>query len=255
MAWDPARYLAFADHRLRPALDLLQRVPSEHPATVVDLGCGAGNVTRVLRRRWPDARVIGVDDSAAMLARARTDAPDGDWEQADVRTWRPAAPVDVLYSNAALHWLDDHATLFPALVAVLAPAGVLAVQMPRNSAAPSHTLLADTVHDGPWRDRLAPLVRPTPTQTPEFYLDLLAPLVASLDVWETVYFQSLTGENPVADFVKGSALAPFLAALAGDERRAFETAYRARIAAAYPARADGTTCFPFRRLFMVARRD
>jgi trans-aconitate 2-methyltransferase len=255
MAWDPAQYLSFADHRLRPALDLLQRVPVEHPATVVDLGCGAGNVTRVLRRRWPDAHLVGVDDSAAMLARARVEAPDVEWRLADARTWRPTSPVDVLYSNAALHWLDDHATLFPALVAALAPGGVLAVQMPRNFTAPSHALLYETVHDGPWRDRLTPLVRPTPTQAPELYLDVLAPHVATLDVWETTYFQILTGENPVAEFVKGSALAPFLDALAGDERQVFEADYRARIAGAYPRRADGTTYFPFRRLFMVARRD
>src|SRR6185436_4787551 len=130
MAWDPAQYLSFADHRLRPAIDLLHRIPLTRPATIVDLGCGAGNVTKVLRERWPEARVTGVDGAPAMLDRARTVDPAVAWELADLRNWRPPKPVDLLYSNAALHWLDDHATLFPALAGRLAPGGILAVQMP-----------------------------------------------------------------------------------------------------------------------------
>jgi trans-aconitate 2-methyltransferase len=254
MSWDPAQYLAFADQRLRPAVDLLHRVPLASPATVVDLGCGAGNVTKLLRERWPSARIIGVDGSAAMLERARASDPSIDWLRADLAEWRPDGPVDLLFSNAALHWLDHHATLFPALVACLAPGGVLAAQMPRNFTEASHTALYATVRAGPWRERLEPLIRPAPTHAPEYYADALAPHVAALDVWETTYLQVLTGENPVAEFVKGSALGPFLAALAGPERAELEAAYRARIRAAYPERSDGTTLFPFRRVFVVATR-
>src|SRR5262245_48670549 len=115
MVWDPAQYLSFGDHRLRPAIDLLQRVPLERPARVVDLGCGAGNVTAVLRRRWPEARITGVDSSPAMLDRARGSDPAVDWQLGDLRDWRPEQPVDVIYSNAALHWLGDHAAVFPRL--------------------------------------------------------------------------------------------------------------------------------------------
>src|SRR5437867_989824 len=106
---------------------------------------------------------------------------------------------------------------------------------------------------GRWRDRLETLIRPEPTKPPEYYWDLLAPRVSALEVWETVYTQALTGDNPVADFVKGSWLKPFLDALDSAERPAFESAYRSRVARAYPPRADGTTLFPFRRLFIVAR--
>lgn len=254
MTWDPTQYLAFADHRLRPAIDLLHRIPLELPATVVDLGCGAGNVTQVLRRRWPAARLIGVDSSMAMLERARGTDPGVEWQLADLHTWAPSSPVELLYSNAALHWLDDHDALFPALVAMLAPGGVLAVQMPRNFSEPSHTSLYETVRDGPWRAQLEPMIRVEPTKPAAHYHALLAPHVRELDVWETTYLQSLSGDNPVAEFVRGSALGPFLAALAGDERTAFESAYRTRVTAAYPARADGTTLFPFRRIFIVARR-
>lgn len=238
---------------MRPAVDLLQRVPLTHPGRVVDLGCGTGNVTALLRQAWPQARVTGVDASPAMLERARASDGDVEWLQAEIGAFTPTGPVDVLFSNAALHWLPDHATLFPRLLGLVAPGGVLAVQMPRNFGEPSHTSITEVVREGPWRDRLAPLIRPEPCKPPAYYWDLLAPRAKALDVWETVYQQALTGDNPVADFVKGSWLKPFLDALDAAERTAFEDAYRARVADAYRARPDGTTLFPFRRLFIVAR--
>lgn len=251
--WDPTQYLRWGDHRLRPALDLLQRVPLERPERIVDLGCGTGNVTAWLRRRWPDARVTGVDASPAMLARARASDADVEWQQADVGAWSTSRPVDLLFSNAALHWLDDHASLFPRLLTSVAKEGVLAVQMPRNFGEPSHTSIVDAARQGPWAGRLAPLIRTEPCKPPGYYWDLLAPRVAALDVWETIYEQRLEGDNPVADFVKGSWLRPFLDALDAEARPAFEADYRARVARAYPPRPDGTTLFPFRRLFIVAR--
>lgn len=252
--WDPTQYLAFGRERLQPALDLIARVPLEAPATIVDLGCGAGNVTAALKGRWPRARITGVDASPDMLARARAEDPSIDWVEADLNDWRPGAPADLLYSNAALHWLNHHETLFPQLMTHVAPAGFLAVQMPRNWQAPSHVCITETVRDGPWRGRLEPLLRPAPSQPPEFYYDALAPVAARLDIWETEYCQVLEGENPVAEFVKGSQLKRFLDALEEPERRAFEDAYRTRILAAYPKRADGKTLFPFRRLFILAGR-
>ena len=253
-AWDPAQYLRWSDHRIRPAVDLIQRVPLPQPAHIVDLGCGTGNVTALLRGAWPTARVTGVDASASMLERARASDPGVDWQQAEIAGWTPATPVDLLFSNAALHWLDHHDTLFPRLLDLMAPGGVLAVQMPRNFGEPSHTSIADLAREARWKARLAPLVRAEPCKTPAYYFDLLAARTKALDIWETVYEQALTGDNPVADFVKGSWLKPFLDALdEGAERTAFETAYREKIARAYPARPDGITLFPFRRLFIVAR--
>ena len=254
MAWDPAQYLKFADHRLRPALDLLARIGAEAPARVVDLGCGAGNVTAVLAERWPAAEVTGVDPSDTMLARARAEHPGLRFEVADAAAWTAARPVDVLYSNAALHWLGDHDALFPRLLAQVAPGGWLAVQMPRNFGAPSHTAVADAARDGPWASRLLAMLGPPPVDEPAAYVRRLAPLSSSLDVWETEYLQILEGENPVAEWTKGTWLRPFLDALEEPERSGFEAAYRARVAAAYPPGADGRTAFPFRRLFLVARR-
>jgi trans-aconitate 2-methyltransferase len=252
--WDPAKYLEFAGPRLQPAVDLLARVPLASPAVVYDLGCGAGNVTRLLRARWPEADLTGVDASAAMLATAATAASGIHWVQADLRQWAPGRPTDLIYSNAALHWLDDHATLFPRLLAHLAPGGVLAVQMPRNHAAPSHTALVAAAEAGRWHARLRPLLRPEPTATPAVYYDVLAPRAAHVEIWETEYLHVLDGENPVVDWVRGSALKPLLDALEEPDRAGFLGDYSRRIAVAYPRRADGRTLFPFRRLFIVATR-
>lgn len=252
--WDPNQYLKFADHRLRPALDLLARIDLDSPAAIVDLGCGAGNVTAHLHRRWPDAAMTGVDSSAEMLTKARATLPAARWVAGDVAGWDPGGPVDLVYSNATLHWLGDHGRLFPRIMGWLRPNGVLAVQMPRNYDAPSHTLILDTARTGPWRDRLAPLIRPSPVAAPEAYWRFLSPHCRRLDIWETVYMQAMEGENPVAEFTKGTALKPLLDALDEATRPAFEEAYRARVAAAYPREADGRTLFPFRRMFIIAER-
>jgi trans-aconitate 2-methyltransferase len=251
--WDPAQYLKFADHRLRPAIDLLNRIDLTDPGEVFDLGAGAGNVTKLLKARWPSARVTGVDASQEMLDKAAAAAPDISWERADLASWRPPRPADLIYSNATLHWLPGHDQLFPALFAALAPGGVLAVQMPRNFSAPSHTVITDVARNGPWRARLEPLLRLAPTAEPAFYFGLLAPRSAALDIWETEYLQVLEGEHPVKEWVKGTWLRPLLDALDEPDRNHFESRYADLVAKSYPRRADGHTLFPFRRLFIVAK--
>jgi trans-aconitate 2-methyltransferase len=252
MSWNPDQYLKFAAPRLQPAIDLLARVPTTNPHVVYDLGCGAGNVTQLLAARWPAAAITGVDDSAEMLAKARAVAPGVSWVRQSLASWRAAAPADLIYSNAALHWLPDHQRLFPALVAQLAPGGVLAAQMPRNFGAPSHTLIAQTIRNGPWRSLLEPLLAPSPVAEPAFYYEVLNAQVARLDIWETEYLQVLSGADPVKEWTKGTWLKQFLDALPQSQRRAFEDDYAARLREAYPPLPDGNTLFPFRRLFLLA---
>ena len=252
MAWDPAQYLKFAGPRLRPAIDLLGHIETAAPGFVYDLGCGAGNVTRFIAERWPQARIVGVDGSAEMLARARADLPQIEWQQADLATWRPPQMPDVIYSNAALHWIEDHAPVFVALFNSLAPGGIFAVQIPRNFGAPSHTSMGEAARMGPWRAKLEPLLRPAPVEPPDFYYNLLAPLAAKLDIWETEYLQVLDGEHAVKEYTKSTWLSPLLGALDEPERSQFEACYTALVDAAYPRRTDGKTLFPFRRMFIVA---
>jgi trans-aconitate 2-methyltransferase len=252
MSWQPERYLAFGDERTRPAADLLARVPLPAPARIADLGCGPGNSTALLVERWPAADVLGIDSSAAMLAQAERSGLRARWLESDIAAWTPEGLYDLLFSNAALHWLEDHARLLPRLLAHLRPGGVLALQMPRNSAAPSHALLREVARAGPWAAHLAPLIERAPVATPEWYFDLLAPRAASLDIWQTEYLHVLDGEDPVLDWTRSTALRPVMARLSPAEQARFEETYARRLRAAYPRRADGRTLFPFRRLFIVA---
>jgi trans-aconitate 2-methyltransferase len=253
-SWDPAQYLKFSQPRLRPALELLARVELDAPAVVYDLGCGTGALTGIMAERWPGAVVTGVDDSADMLKRAAGSAANVRWLRQDLATWAPQAPADLIYSNAALHWLPGHELLLPRLVGYLAPGGVLAVQMPRNFSAPSHLAIGEAAREGPWRARLEPLLQESPVAEPRWYLDLLSSLCVRVDLWQTEYFQILSGDNPVKEWTKGTWLQPLLAALAEPERTGFEAAYARRVALAYPPRADGTTVLPFLRLFFIASR-
>lgn len=254
MSWDPAQYLKFAGERMRPAVDLLARIPAPSPAAVVDLGCGAGNLAPLLLARWPQARLTGVDSSPEMLAKARAEYPKVQFVQGDIARWRPAVPVEVLYSNAALHWLDGHDKLIPGLLDSVAPGGFLALQMPRNFGAPSHTTIVEAIEQGPWRAKLEPHLRREPVAAPGEYWRMLEGRAAQLEIWETEYLQVLSGDNPVAEYTKGTWLKQFLDRLEGAEQAAFEADYRKRVAAWYPAQADGRTLFPFRRLFIVAQR-
>ncbi|MFI6657741.1 trans-aconitate 2-methyltransferase [Streptomyces sp. NPDC050523] len=264
--WDPAQYLRHAGHRARPFADLLARVPDlpGTPPRIADLGCGPGNVTALLAERWPTAHITGYDNSPQMLDKADADhagpTPGGgrlDFAPADVRTWTPAQPYDLLVSNATLQWVPGHAERFGEWVAGLAPGGTFAFQVPGNFGAPSHRLMRELAESARWKDRLGGLLRHgDAVLAPETYLQRLTALGCTADVWETTYVHLLTGEDPVLDWVKGTGLRPVLTALAAEPaaREEFLDEYRAALREAYPATGHGTA-FPFRRIFAVARKE
>lgn len=262
MDWNPAQYLKFADDRRRPAIDLLSRIALDDPRAIVDLGCGAGNVTRMLGDRWHRARIIGVDSSKAMLDAAHAATRDDarfEWVNADIGTWAPAGALpDLIYSNAALHWIDDHATLMPRLLRSVARGGVLAVQMPDNFGAPSHLALFALARSARFRERLAARVRESPVAPADVYFEWLAPHAARLDIWTTEYLHVLTpsgdGEHPVVAWMASTAVTPFASALDAGDAKAFVDAFRTAIAPLYPPRQDRRVLFPFRRRFIVAMR-
>lgn len=250
--WDPAQYLRFGDARLRPALDLLARVPLAAPARVADLGCGPGTVTRILKQRFPGAEVTGIDSSAAMLAQAREHAPGCGFEIAGFADWVPSVPPDLIFSNAALHWTGAHATLFPLLLGRIAPGGVLAVQMPAMHGAPLRRLQQEVAATGPWAARLREV--PDPARAildVRDYWDILRPRAAAVEIWETTYLHVLEGEDPVVEWAAGSSLRPYLSALPPEMHGPFRAAYAAALRPHYPRQPDGTTLLPFRRLFLL----
>ncbi|MFD5917900.1 methyltransferase domain-containing protein [Kitasatospora sp. NPDC058201] len=281
--WDPDQYLRFADERTRPLRDLLARVPSvpnEPAATVLDIGCGPGNSTAVLRERWPGARITGVDNSAEMLAAARAGGgePTADYLLADAAGYDPAAAApDLIVSNAALQWIGfepggrsgpgdspagdggrgaagGHLDLLRRWAAALRPGGVIAFQVPGNFGSPSHVLLAELRRSPRWRESVGGNAVRAGVHRPDEYLRTLAEAGCTADVWETTYSTLLTGDDPVLEWVKGTALRPVLTRLADPaDRSAFLAEYGALLREAYPAGPHGTV-FPFRRIFAVAVR-
>ncbi|MFT3665055.1 trans-aconitate 2-methyltransferase [Piscinibacter sp.] len=259
--WNPALYRRFEAERTRPAAELLARVP-ELPSTaanaaplVVDLGCGPGNSTELLAARYPQARLLGLDSSAAMLQAARERLPRARFELGDIARWTPGAPPDLIFANAALQWVPDHERLLPRLMGLLAPGGVLAVQVPDNLDEPSHRLMRETAAAGPWAARIGDpgAVRAPRLPVGRLY-DLLAPRAASVDLWHTIYQHPMPSPRAIVDWLRGTGLRPFLDPLPDAEQAAFVADYEARIAAAYPPRADGQRLLAFPRLFYVARR-
>ncbi|WP_030544092.1 trans-aconitate 2-methyltransferase [Streptomyces albus] len=264
--WDPQQYLRHSSHRTRPFHDLLARIPElparGRPARIADLGCGPGNVTALLAGRWPDARITGYDNSPAMLAEAARHAgptPGGGslaFRHADAADWMPEEPYDLIVSSAALQWVPGHAKSFPAWIEALTPGGTLALQVPGNFTSPSHAILGDLCDAPEWRERIGRHGRRyVHVYEPWEYLTQLTGLGCETDAWETTYIQLLQGEDPVLEWVKGTALRPVLTALADDEeaRTAFLGQYRDLLRKAYPPGPHGTV-FPFRRIFAVARK-
>jgi len=239
VTWNPGQYGKFADERSRPFFDLLGRVEGEF-ASIADLGCGTGELTEALAVRWPGARVIGVDDSREMLAKA----PRGrvEFVEADLATWRPPGPLGLVFSNAAIQWVPDHEQLLAHWVGMLGPGGVLAVQQPGNFDAPSHVILRELLAERKLEPRASPVLPLA------WYVERLQALGCAVDAWETTYVHVLAGEDPVLEWVKGTALTPYLSRVGPD----FVEEYRRRLGEAYPPGPKGTL-FPFRRLFFVAR--
>lgn len=251
--WSPDLYLKFADERTRAARDLLAQVPLAAPKLVYDLGCGPGNSTQLLVDAFSGAAITGIDSSAAMIEQARRDCPGAAFAQADLASWMPERPPDLLFSNAAFQWVPGHLAVIERLSAALPRGGVLAVQMPDNLGEPSHRLMQTVAEQGPWAAKLAGASGARdPLPSPQAYYARLKPAFARLDIWHTIYNHPLKGAAGIVAWVKSTGLRPYLDPLDEAGRRAFLDRYTQQIAAAYPANPDGTVLLRFPRLFMVA---
>jgi trans-aconitate 2-methyltransferase len=257
MSWSAKQYVTFEDGRTRPVRDLVAAIPGgEQVQSAVDLGCGPGNSTEVLAARFPSAAVTGLDSSADMIAAARERLPALYFEQAAIESWDEPGPFGVILANAVLHWVPDHATLLPRLVARLTPGGSLALQMPDNLDEPAHRLMREVAADGSWAGRLAGATGARTTmESAGWYYGLLRPYCARVEVWRTTYHHPLAGgADAVVEWFKDSGLRPFLAPLDVDEQTAYLERYGAAVADIYPMLPDGTVLLPFPRLFIIATR-
>lgn len=254
VTWDPGQYLRYADERGRPFVDLVSRIRSE-ARTVVDLGCGPGQLTPVLRQRWPEAHIHGLDSSVEMITRAQAESTDPltDYSVADATAWEPKEPVDVLVSNAMLQWIPSHVDLLLPWSEHIAPGGALAFQLPGNFGAPSHRLLWEVAGHSAYAPFTRDLGPRAGTLEPADYLARLSRPGWSVDVWETTYLHVLQGQDPVFEWISATGARPVLLALPQDVRPQFEADYKAALRRAYPRQAAGTV-LPFRRIFVVAHR-
>lgn len=262
MTWSAQQYLAFEDERTRPVRDLLAAVPAIEARTAVDIGCGPGNSTEVLAARFPKATVSGFDSSPDMIAAARKRLPGLQFEVLELKSWlEPLGSgslrndsIDVALANAVLQWTPDHAALFPALVAKLAPGGCLAVQVPDNLDEPAQKLMREIADEDPWRSKLAGADRArVQIESAEWYYRLLRARCGRVDVWRTTYYHPLADANAIVEWFKGTGLRPFLDPLDPAERAAYLARYAARLAPLYPSQGGGVL-LPFPRLFMAAQR-
>ena len=254
--WDAKQYLRFHDQRTRPCRELAARISIGAPGRVIDLGCGPGNSTAVLAERWPKCALTGLDSSADMIAAARKSHPSIDWQIGDIAAWaeKNSGAYDIVFSNAALQWVDNHAALFPRLFRHVAAGGALAIQMPGNYDAPAHLIMREMALSPAWRGHFpADGIREWHVHDLAAYYDILAPIAAAVDFWETEYLHVMEDAAGIVEWYKGTGLRPFLDALAGDELKAsFLAQYLERIRQAYPVRKDERVIFPFRRLFLIA---
>jgi trans-aconitate 2-methyltransferase len=253
--WNPALYRRFEDERTRPARDLLAQVPLADCAVAFDLGCGPGNSTELIVERFPGARVIGLDNSPAMIESAKKRLPQVEFELADVTQWQPAQAPTLIYSNATLQWVPGHETLIPRLFSLLAPGGVLAVQMPDNMGEPSHVAMDEIAKDSRFSFASDPRGERAKLLGVDGYYDLLAPFADKVDVWRTAYQHPMASPAAIVDWLRATGLRPYLDLLLDDaQRKSFVAEYEKRMDAAYPARADGKRLLAFPRLFFVARK-
>ena len=257
--WNAQLYSRFEDERTRPAAELLARVPlADDAAYVVDIGCGPGNSTELLARRFVHAQVLGVDNSQDMLTAARARLANARFELSDIDSWQPekinGRLPDLIFANAALQWVPDHEQLLPRLLGMLAPGGVLAIQMPDNREEPTHRLMRAVAAEQPWADHIGdPHAVRTDLLALNDYYDLLA-RDAQVDVWRTAYQHPMDSAEAIVQWVRGTGLRPFLEPLNPELQASFLTEYTSRIDAAYGKRSDGKRLLAFPRLFLVARR-
>lgn len=249
-AWNPSQYLKFDAERSRAAVDLCLRIQGLAPTRILDLGCGPGNSTRVLRERWPGARITGLDSSPEMIARAKESHPGGTWVLADAATWE-GGTWDVLFSNAALQWMPEHGRLVPRLLGHVAPGGCLAAQMPAKGT-PLRTLIRSVAGRPRWREPMAGAEDAMVFQQPGFYYDLLAPRCARVDLWETTYHHIMASHQAMIDWFEATGLRPYLDRLEDEaERSAFKGEVLEACRENLPAAANGMVLMPFHRLFFV----
>ena len=254
MAWDPTQYDKFKKERARPFFDLLAQLDDISPKTVVDLGCGTGELTAELAKKWPQAQVLGVDSSPEMLEKSKTHANKHPrFRTAAMEEWTPSSPVDLIFSNSAFHWLKPHEPQIKRIASFVAAGGTFAFQAPNQFREPTHVIMQEVRNSPEWKLLVGSETADSYLADPMWYIETLNAMGFDVRVFETLYHQVVQGDDPVLEWLKGTSLRCILEKLDLEQQERFAAQCGVKMRAAYPKRESGTL-FPYRRMFVIARR-
>ena len=250
--WNSVQYSKFINERTQPAYDLASKINIVNPKSIVDVGCGPGNSTRVLKEFWPTAKTSGFDSSHEMLKQAKTSALEVDWFQSTVENWNPSGSYDIIFSNAVLQWVQSHDKLLPRLLDMLNDNGALAVQLPAHYNSPLHKQLIDVAKMPKWEEYTVKACNLLSLHPPSYYYDLLEPITSHVDIWETQYFHVMDDVQSILEWFRGTGLRPFLEAMPDKKSRvAFEQDVLEKYKSSYAIQKNGNVLFPFNRFFFI----
>ena len=254
--WDPDQYLQFKRERTQPSIELVARIQMDDPRTIIDIGCGPGNSTQILLRRWPHADILGLDKSEKMIQKARQDYPHQKWIVGDASTLETRQTYDIVFSNAAIHWIPEHDVLLRRLFQIVNKNGILAVQVPANQESPLFKSILRVSRSAKWSAFTKGREESITYHDAGYYYGQLALYTKEIVIWETIYYHIMQSHEELIDWYKGTAMKPFLDSLPNDESRdEFKREVLIECQKDYPLQRDRRILYPFKRIFFTARKS
>ena len=252
--WNAELYLKFGRERTQPSIDLVSRIESDNPKKIIDIGCGPGNSTQILAARWPDSGITGVDNSPAMIEKAKNDFPAQEWKLLDAATDVIEGKFDIVFSNATIQWIPNHDKILKKFRSMLIERGVLAIQIPLFWDMPVGKALIKIANESRWTNLTSGALELFTIHSASFYYDILSELFGQVEMWETDYIHILNSQHAILEMIKGAGLRPFLDRLEKEEdQKAFSDSTFEAIARDYPVQKNGKVLFPFKRLFSIVK--
>jgi trans-aconitate 2-methyltransferase len=249
--WNPDEYLVFKNERTQPSIDLVEKIDLKNPKNIIDIGCGTGNSTQILLNKWSDSVIIGLDSSISMIEKAKKDYPNQTWIHGNAENITDKNKYSLVFSNAALQWMDNHEILIPKLWKIVEDNGALAAQIPNLKTMPIYEVINNVLNKNKWNN----CVKKQELNYNElsYYYELLSQYTKEFVLWETNYFHILPSIQRIVDFVHATTLRPYLEQLnSEEEKKEFEEDILEECKKYYKKQSNGNILFPFHRIFIIA---
>jgi len=253
--WNPELYLKFDKERIQPSIDLVSRIDFDNPAKIIDIGCGPGNSTQILSQRWPECKITGIDNSLAMIAKAKLDFPDQKWELLDAGKDEILGKFDIVFSNATIQWIPNHFELLKKFKSILSDSGIIAIQLPLFFDMPLGQSIVRISKEKRWSAVTESANHLFTIHNHSEYYDFLSELFNSVEIWESDYIHIMDSHHSILEMIKSSGLRPYTDKLENDiDKRDFEEKVLTDIKKDYPIQKNDKILFPFKRLFFIAKK-